>query len=170
MYNLPCPAPTAWSAMRCLGQSLNPDFTLSSLFVLSSYKLCKLSFYSPKLQSLLHTYSFSLYEITISTTCTRSTYLQYLYLPQLGKLSGRLQVSLYCKYSSTVSFLSNRSKERMGAAWWWDKTPHVQQRHRCSLCCSTAAQRLPLPSCGCDLLQMRDLTRLVWLVSLGSSL
>lgn len=34
---------------RFLGQSLNLDFTLSSLFVLSPYKLCKLLFYSSKL-------------------------------------------------------------------------------------------------------------------------
>lgn len=55
----------------------------------------------------------------------------------------------------------------IGATQRWNKTPYIQQRCRWSLCCSTAAQRLSLPSCGHDLLWVRDLTSLVGQSLLG---
>lgn len=55
----------------------------------------------------------------------------------------------------------------IGATQRWNKTPYIQQRCRWSLCCSTATQRLSLPSCGHDLLWVRDLKSLVGQSLLG---
>lgn len=159
MYNFPFPASTAWSIYEVSGTIFKSRFySFICIFITS---LQAFILFTKIVVSLVNTHS--LYEILVSSTCTCSTYLQYIYLPQLGKFSGSLQVPLYCKHSSTVSWVTR--VRRVGlwirTAWWWNKIPHIQQRHRCSLCSHTAAQRLSLPSCGCDLLLVRDLTSLV---------
>lgn len=107
MYNFPFLASTAWSIYEVSGTIFKSRFySFICIFITS---LQAFILFTKIVVSLVNTHS--LYEILVSSTCTCSTYLQYIYLPQLGKFSGSLQVPLYCKHSSTVSFLSNKSKK-----------------------------------------------------------